>query len=296
MDMDINVRDMRERNYRVIPVDKIAVINSRNREQKQFQENIRSIRDMGLYKPIVVNSRNLRKHGKYELICGEGRLLAHKSLGLTEIKADILDIDEDHAHLMTLGENIARTPPATIEFARAIKEMKDHGMSVSELCTITGKKDSYIRRYIQLIEWGEERLIKGVEDGILTITFAMDVAGAKDSLCQNILIDAFDHKLVNSSNFYRIRKIIEDRIKIGKALGGRKKAIDGVSVDVIKQDIRQITQEKESFVFEAKQRENRAVRVVMALRKLKGDLTFQKLANRAGLSELPALSGKYEGI
>jgi ParB family chromosome partitioning protein len=47
----------------------------------------------------------------YDLICGEGRLLAHIELGRTHITADVWDIDEGQAHLMTLGENIARTPP-----------------------------------------------------------------------------------------------------------------------------------------------------------------------------------------
>ncbi len=36
----------------------------------------------------------------------------------------MLDVDERQAHLMTLGENIARIPPQTIEYARALKEMK----------------------------------------------------------------------------------------------------------------------------------------------------------------------------
>ncbi len=296
MDDELVVRDMCDRDYRMIPVDSIIVVNSRNREKKQFDENIRSIRDVGLYKPIVVNSRNFQALGKYELICGEGRLIAHRSLGITEIKADVLDIDEQKAHLMTLGENIARTPPATIEFARSIKEMKDHGMSIKELCSITGKNDGYIRRYLQLIEQGEERLINGVESGILTITFAMDVASSKDSLCQNILIDAFDNGLVNSSNFARIKRIIEDRIKIGKQLGGRRKVITEYSVDHLKRDIQQITREKESYVYEAKQRENRAVRVIITFNKLQQDPVFAKLLNEAALDEIPALAGNYDNI
>ena len=131
------VRSMAQRDYRMVPLDKIQVVNSRTREKKQFEENVRSIDQMGLYKPILVNKRNLKASGMYELICGEGRLLAHMQLGKTHIKADVWDVDEDQAHLMTLGENIARTPPQTIEFARALKEMHDYGMGWDELSAIT---------------------------------------------------------------------------------------------------------------------------------------------------------------
>ncbi|MBK9121299.1 MAG: ParB N-terminal domain-containing protein [Phycisphaerales bacterium] len=115
----LEIRGMKERDYRMIPVSQINVVNSRQRERTQFLENVRSINDVGLYKPILVNSRNLGTTGLYDLICGEGRLLAHIELGRTHIAADVWDIDERQAHLMTLGENIARTPPQTIEFARA---------------------------------------------------------------------------------------------------------------------------------------------------------------------------------
>ena len=99
----------------MIPVNQINVVNSRKRERTQFLENVRSINDVGLYKPILVNKRNFESTGLYDLICGEGRLLAHIELGRTHISADVWDIDERQAQLMTLGENIARTPPQTIE-------------------------------------------------------------------------------------------------------------------------------------------------------------------------------------
>src|SRR5688572_18045334 len=114
----IPIRLIADRDYRLIPVNQINVVISRQREKEQFQENARSIKDVGLYKPILVNKRNLQATGLYDLICGEGRLLAHIELGKEHIAADVLDVDERVAHLMTLGENIARTPPQSIEFAR----------------------------------------------------------------------------------------------------------------------------------------------------------------------------------
>lgn len=288
----VTLRSMAQRDYRMIPVDQITVVNSRSREKKQFDENVRSIGEMGLYKPILVNGRRLEATGKYELICGEGRLLAHRQLGKTHIKADIWDVDDAQANLMTLGENIARTPPQTIEFARALKEMHDYGMGWEQLAAITGKSQKYIQDYIRLVERGEERLVKGVEDGVFPLSFAMSVAESEDRSIQHLLMDAFDSGVVNSGNLARVRRIIEDRLEKGKELNS-KKAAAPYTVEKLKSDIRSMTKQKESFVFEAGQRESRLMRILVTLKDLRQDSAFVKLLAAEGLGDSPELKGQY---
>jgi len=289
---NVPIRSMAQRDYRMVPVDQIQVVNSRKREKKQFDENVRSIDQVGLYKPILVNRRNRKATGMYELICGEGRLLAHIRLGKSHIKADIWDIDERQAHLMTLGENIARTPPQTIEFARILKEMHDYGMDWDQLTAITGKSRPYIQDYIRLIEQGEERLIKGVEDKAFPLAFAMNVAQSTDRSIQHLLMDAFDSGVVNSNNLGRVRKIIEDRLEKGKGLNS-KKSRSPYTVDRLKRDIRRITRQKESFVYEVGQRENRLMRILVTLQGLRQDKGFVKLLAAEDLADVPALKGEY---
>ena len=288
----VPMRSMAQRDYRMIPVDKIRVVISRTREKKQFDENVRSINDMGLYKPILVNKRHLDATGMYNLICGEGRLLAHKKLGKTHIQADVCDVDDAQAHLMTLGENIARTPPQTIDFARALKEMRDYGMTWQELTAITGKCQTYVQDYIRLVEQGEERLVKGVEDGVFPLVFAMNVAQSSDRSIQHLLMDAFDSGIVNSNNLGRVRKIIEDRLEKGKELNS-KKAAAPYTVEKLKSDIRSMTRQKEAFVFEAGQRESRLMQILVALKGLRQDDAFVKLLTGEGLTEAPELKGQY---
>ncbi len=289
---NIPMRSMAQRDYRLLQVDKIKIVFHRDREKKQFDENVRSIDEMGLYKPILVNKRNLKSTGMYELICGEGRLLAHIKLGKTHIQADVWDVDEVQAHLMTLGENIARPPPQTIEFAHVLKEMHDYGMGWKQLAAITGKGQQYIQDYIRLVEQGEERLIKGVEDGIFPLVFAMDVSQSSDRSIQHLLMDAFDNNIVNANNLVRVRKIIEDRLKKGKELSAKKPAAP-YTVEGLKSDIRSITRQKEAFVFEAGQRENRLMRVLMAFKELQRDEGFSKLLAAEGLAKVPELKGEY---
>jgi len=184
------------------------------------------------------------------------------------------------------------TPPQTIEFARALKEMRDYGMGWKELSAITGKTEEYIRNYVRLIEQGEERLVKGVEDGVFSLNFAMNVAQSNDRSIQHLLMDAFDSGIVNSNNLPRVRKIIEDRLEKGKTLGSRRSNTT-YTVDKLKRDIRKITREKEAFVYEAGQRENRLMRILVALQRLRKDGSFLAMLKTAGLAEPPQLKGQY---
>ena len=74
------ITPMAERKYEMIPISSVKILNSRNRDRLQFEQNIRSIKTVGLLKPVVINARRFEKTGYYELVCGEGRYLAYKAL------------------------------------------------------------------------------------------------------------------------------------------------------------------------------------------------------------------------
>ncbi|MDZ4686656.1 MAG: ParB N-terminal domain-containing protein [Planctomycetaceae bacterium] len=127
MDAVPQIRPMKDRQYAEIPIDKVKVINSRDRDQAQFEMNVESIDHVGLLKPIRVNDRFLAKSGSYELICGEGRLLAYKKLGRTAVMAEVVTCSRKEAYLQSLVENIARTKPGSMDFARELKRLRDEG-------------------------------------------------------------------------------------------------------------------------------------------------------------------------
>lgn len=110
------IRPMSERQYEMIPLDKIKVLNSRNRDREDFEHNIRSIKEVGLRKPIVVNGRYFKKSGHYDLVCGEGRYLAFKELGKNEIIAEVVSCNKKQALLYSLVENIARVQLRKLSF------------------------------------------------------------------------------------------------------------------------------------------------------------------------------------
>jgi len=283
---------MADRKYCLVPLDKIRVLNSRNREKNQFEENVRNIQSVGLLKPIVVNERTLEKEGFYELICWEGRFLAHKSLGKDKIPAEVINCDKKTALLYSLVENIARVPPNTMWYAREMKRMKDGGLAVSKISEITGKPHAYINDYIMLVEAGEERLIKGVEQGLFSMSFAVVVARSQSEETQHVLMDAFDNGIINCMNVTRVKNLIEHRFNHGKETKKPGKA--KYSIKDLKQDISRTTAEKERFVREASARENRLLNLLDGLSTIGTDEVLVGILKDQKLEERPQLVGVYE--
>ncbi|HOX06838.1 MAG TPA: ParB N-terminal domain-containing protein [Planctomycetota bacterium] len=293
----IPIRPFSERKYRMVPVDRITVLNSRTRNRLQFEENIRSIKDVGLLKPIVLNERNHEKTGQYELVCGEGRLLAYKELGRTHIPAELISCSTKQALLHSLVENIARVPPGTMWFAQEIKRMHDSGWSYEQISKVVGKTESYLRDYVHMVEQGEERLIKGVEQGLFPMSFALLVARSEDADVQNVMMDAFDGGMVSSANVHVVRNIIEWRLNHGKDTKKRNpdsgEKAPRCSLKQLRADINKTTKGKEAFVKQAELKENRVLALLDALRALSGDAELAALLRAEGLDQRPELKGKY---
>ena len=288
------LRFMRSRRYSEIPVSSIVVVSSRKRDQKRFDDNIRSIDTVGLYKPIIVNSRIYKTTKQYELICGEGRLLAYKRLGKKRIRAEIVNVPESTAQLMTLGENIARNAPNAVEAARALQQMRDDGVTHSELSAISGHSENYLYRLLKLIDHGEERLIKGVEEGRLPINFAAQVAGAPNENVQDLLIDALENGVIGTKHVNSVLKVINERILDKQDESGAvRKEVAEWNVGRLRKEIQQVTKEREQFSRQAKIGMNRVACAVMMLKKLTENPEFVASARRENLPDLPPLSRNY---
>ena len=289
------IRTSAERMFTKIRVDLIDVVNSRNRGKQQFQSNVRSIADNGLYKPIMVNAIEFDTTGRYQLICGEGRLLVHQELKRDLIMAEVVNVPLAIAHMMSLGENLTKCPPKVVEYAYALLEMHQKGASDDELARITGHSAQYVRSYLTLVQRGEERLIKGVEQGLFPLDFASKVANSPDGAIQHILMDAYDQKFITAKHVDLVRKILMDRMRQGaeQESGTKRLKPEVVTADTLKRDIANITREKERWVKEVEGRETRLFRLLGILQKLYGDEAFRALLQKHQLGEMPILQGTY---
>ena len=289
MDTEIEIVPFTSRRYDKVPVDQIKVINARDRDLSQFKMNVQSISELGLMKPIRVNDKFFPRTGFFELICGEGRLLAHKELGQTEILAEIVTCSRKESYLQSLVENIARTKPGTMDFAREIKQLHDEGWDYQKIGKIACKSAEYIRQYIRLIEQGEERLIHGVEQGVFPISFALQVAYSDSMQLQNLLMDAFDQGIVTTNNFAQARKIITQHAKQHKKKPGNK----DFTVDQLKQNITEATKKKASFVRQAECKENRFLTLLSGINALWRNESIVELLKKESLHNRPDLMGDF---
>ena len=80
-----------------------------------------SIRENGLLQPISV--REIPDKEGYELISGERRLKACKQLGMKQIRAIILDVDDCQSAILAMIENLQREELCFFDEARGIYEL-----------------------------------------------------------------------------------------------------------------------------------------------------------------------------
>jgi len=282
----IIIRSIKERYFARIPINKIVVINSRRRDEERFQETIRSISELGLYKPICVNARRLKKTGMYELICGEGRLEACRQLGMTHIEAEIIDVDDERALLTGLAENFTRKNKNVIDFARRILQMFERGMSYAELARITGKSAPTMSSYIALMQKGEERLIRGVEEGVFTISFAMQVIENPLSETQHFIMNEYQNGKISDRDLARITKILNERAE---------KGLSNVNMTLgkLKVTIKEKTKECKMLYDQGKAKRDDVLNLLDCLRMLWKDEEFSKMTGDLKDLLRPELKGQY---
>lgn len=94
----------------LVPINRIEILNYRDRNMKVFEELVENIRAIGLKNPIAVAERpGDVGYPRYVLVFAEGRLNAFRILGETHVPALVVDVTDEEALIMCLAENIARS-------------------------------------------------------------------------------------------------------------------------------------------------------------------------------------------
>jgi len=119
---------------KMIPIDRIRILNPRHRDPKRFQVIVQSIRNLGLKKPIQVSLRSVKdgEEPGYDLVCGQGRIEAFLGLGHREIPAIVVEVPKEERLLRSLVENMARRVPPPLAAALNL-DIRDVKSSMSLL-------------------------------------------------------------------------------------------------------------------------------------------------------------------
>jgi len=117
--------------------------------EESLAELAESIKNDGLIQPIVVTE----DIDGYVLIAGERRFRASKLAKLKEIKAIVLNSDEQKMRQFALVENIQREELNAIELAEAYSELiKLHGSTHEELSSMIHKSRAHITNTLRLLQ------------------------------------------------------------------------------------------------------------------------------------------------
>lgn len=134
-----------------IDIHEISPNKSQPREyfdQEQIENLAKSIKKHGIIQPIVVR----KKEFYFEIISGERRWRAAKSIGLKEIPAIVKDINDCEVAQIALVENIQRENLNSIEEAKAFKALiEEYSLTQEKVAELLGKSRSYIANVIRLL-------------------------------------------------------------------------------------------------------------------------------------------------
>ena len=130
------------------------------RNRKIFKTITESIARLGLKRPITVTRRIDTDGPRYDLVCGQGRLEAYRSLGQREIPAVVVDAAGEDSMVMSLVENLARRQHRAIDLLQDIQGLKKRGYSEAEIAKKTDLTPEYVRGVVRLLDKGEHRLLR----------------------------------------------------------------------------------------------------------------------------------------
>lgn len=196
-----------------VPIADIRVLNPRTRDKGQHANITETIRRTGLRRPITVRRRP-DKGGQsgYDLVCGQGRIEALTALGHTHVPAVVIEASEEDCLVMSLIENIARRSQSAIDTMREIGRLRDRGHSDVEIGELIGTSASWVYMVGSLLDKGEERLLVGVQTGLIPLSMAVDIAKASTPEIQAILNSAYEQG-IRGKKMGRLRRLLESRAK-----------------------------------------------------------------------------------
>lgn len=121
-------------------------------DPEKVRELAESIREVGLIEPVLLRPLN----GRFEMVAGDRRFLAHQILNLKEIKAIVRELDDRETVIIRAIENLQRVDLTPSEEARFYLSLKEEGgLSTNQIAKKTGKSHVTIDKYLMLAKCPE---------------------------------------------------------------------------------------------------------------------------------------------
>ena len=197
-----------------LEIDKIEVNPYQPRTQfreEAIGELAESIKTLGIIQPVTV-----RKLGRnqYQLVSGERRYRASKSIGLKTIPSFVRVANDQETLEMALVENIQRKDLDPIEIAlsyqRLINEIQ---ITQNQLSERVGKKRSTIANYMRLLKL-DPIIQTGMRDGFLSMGHGRALINIDES---EIQLEIYE-KIIARSLSVRATELMVQKVKKGQSI------------------------------------------------------------------------------
>jgi len=167
-----------------------------------------SISEKGLLQPIVVRPIE----GGFEVVAGNRRLAACKSLGMRKIPCHVVELDDREAYEISLVENVQHKTLNPLEEARAFKRYVDsfgYG-GESELARRIGKSPQYVSQRIRLLSLPDDVLAK-VSRRLVSPSQAVELIGLPEEE-QKIVSNMIVHERASSRSVRTLVRGMKDSL------------------------------------------------------------------------------------
>lgn len=180
----------------------------RSTSLSNISELTNSIKQKGLLQPVIVRTGRDRY---FEMVAGNRRLQACKSLGWRKIICHIVELDDKQAFEISLIENIHRRSLTPIEEARAFKSyVKELGWGgISDLAAKIGKSISYVDKRLKLLELPPE-IIESISNSTMSPSVAEELSFIDDANGQKELAKIVIRGKISSRQTRNMAKEFKD--------------------------------------------------------------------------------------
>ncbi|WP_298831668.1 nucleoid occlusion protein [uncultured Planococcus sp.] len=226
-----------------LPLDKIHANKYQPRtvfDQEKIEELARTIHVHGVIQPIVV--RKSDNEGEYEIIAGERRFRAMKSLDWTEVPAIIRNLSDKETASIALIENLQREELTSIEEAHAYQNLLEiQEITQEALAQRLGKGQSTVANKLRLLKLPEE-IQTALLNRLLTERHARALLKVKDADQQKKLFDETVEEKLNVKQLeMKVSKLLTTEPKKPKA---RRKAVSRdmrIAMNTIKESLNMVS-------------------------------------------------------
>ncbi len=221
--------------FQYLPINKISPAKVQPRQevnQEELKELAQSIKEKGFIQPIVVRKN---KEGGFEIVAGERRYLASKSLGLKEIPTIIKDVNDKDAFILAIVENLQRKDLNPIEEAQALSRLiAEFSFSLAQVAQFVSKDKTTVVNSLRLLKL-PVKIQKALREGVITRTQARTILGVErptdqEKLFQQIIKEGLSVREIEKKARLKSRRkkaidpfVVEVEEKLQKALGSKVK-------------------------------------------------------------------------